>query len=114
MTANQWLLFIGVPALFAVVAIIIDWRVARRRRIDKTISRMFRHNELRGVHGTASARQSGTDDGLPEVASAPLEAPSHKTSPQPPTAAQTDTLVKLARLLESTRRNGAEGSAKKR
>jgi hypothetical protein len=114
MTANQWLLVIGVPALFAVVAIIVDWRAARRRRIDKTMSRTFRYHERRGVHDSSSNLHSGPDFGLAEVASAPLQALTHKTSPQPPMAEQIDALAKLARLIESTRHNGAEGSGKKR
>ena len=113
MTANQWLLFIGVPALFAVVAIIVDWWATRRRRIDKMISRTFRHEEPRGVPGSSSDLQSGTDVGFAEVASAPLEAVTHRTSPQPPIVEQTDPLAELARLIESTRRKGAEGSGEK-
>ena len=54
MTPNQRLLFVGVPALFTIVALIADWRrTARRRRVGGTISRRvdvsetFVHEELR-------------------------------------------------------------------
>jgi len=111
MTANQWLLFVGVPALFAVVAIIVDWRAVRRRRIGTANSRTFRHDyELRGVHGSL---QPGTDVGLAKGTLTPPEAPTHS---QPPMTEQTDPLAKLAKLaklIESTPRNGAEGRREK-
>jgi hypothetical protein len=91
MTPNQWLLFVGVPALFAVVAIIVDWWAARRRRIDKMISRTFRPEEPRGVPGNSSDLQSG--------------------SPQSK-AEQTDPWDELARVIGSTRRGGVEGDGK--
>ena len=55
MTPNQWLLFVGVPALFAIVALIADWiRTARRKRIAETISR-------NPQSGTAPSKTEQTD-----------------------------------------------------
>src|SRR6185436_20160952 len=98
MTPNQWLLFVGIPALCAVVALIADWRrTARRRRIGGTISRRvdvsetFVHEEPPGLARSPSDLQSG--------------------SPQSK-AEQTDPLEELARVIRFTRSGEAEGERK--
>ena len=95
MTPNQWLLFVGIPAMCAIVALIADWRrTARRRRIGGTISR-------RGdVSGAFLNEES------PDLARSPSDLQSG--SPQSK-AAQTDPLEELARVIRLTRRGGAEG-----
>ena len=67
MTPNQWLLFVGVPALFAIVALIADWRrTARRKRIGGTISRRvdvsgtFLHEEPPDLAVAHRTLQSGS------------------------------------------------------
>jgi hypothetical protein len=89
MTPDQWLLFVGVPALFAIVALIADWRrVTRRRRIDETISRRV------DVSGTFLHEEPPTLPGRP------LDLPSGRPQPK---AEQTDPLDELARVIRFTR-----------
>ena len=95
MTPNQWLLFVGVPALFAIVALIADWRRTARRKhsIDEKISRSV------DVSGTFLHEEP------PDLARSPLDLQSG--SPQSK-AEQTHPLEELARVIRSTRRGGAE------
>jgi hypothetical protein len=95
MTPNQRLLFVGVPALFTIVALIADWRrTARRRRVGGTISRRvdvsgtFLHEERPDLARSPSGLQSG--------------------SPQSK-AEQTDPLEELARVIRFSRHGGDEG-----
>ena len=67
MTPNQWLLFVGIPAMCAIVALIADWRrVARRKRNGGTVSRRvdesgtFLHEEPPDLARSPSALQSGS------------------------------------------------------
>ena len=67
MTPNQWLLFVGIPALCAIVALVADWRrVARRKRNGGTVSRRvdesgtFLHEEPPDLARSPSALQSGS------------------------------------------------------
>ena len=67
MAPNQWLLFVGIPALCAIVALIADWRrVARRKRNGGTVSRRvdesgtFLHEEPPDLARSPSALQSGS------------------------------------------------------
>ena len=99
MTPNQWLLFVGIPALCAIVALIADWRrVARRKRNGGTVSRRvdesgtFLHEEPPDLARSPSDLQSG--------------------SPQSK-AEQTDPLEELARVIRFTRSGGAEGGGEK-
>ena len=99
MTPNQWLLFAGVPASFAIVALIADWmRTARRRRIDETISRRvdvsetFLHEKPPNLPGSPLNLRSG--------------------SPQSK-AERTDPFEDLARIIRLTPPGGAEGGEEK-
>jgi len=99
MTPNQWLLFVGIPALCAIVALIADWRrAARRKRNGGTVSRRvdesgtFLHEEPPDLARSPSDLQSG--------------------SPQSK-AEQTDPLEELARVIRFTRSGGAEGGGEK-
>jgi hypothetical protein len=97
MTPNQWLLFVGIPALCAIVALIADWRrTARRRRIGETISRHV------DVSGTLLHEEP------PDLAISPSDPQSG--SPQSK-AEQTDPLEELARVIRFTRSGGAEEGA---
>ena len=67
MTPNQWLLFVGIPAMCAIVALIADWRrVARRKRNGGTVSRRvdesgtFLHEEPPDLARSPSTLQSGS------------------------------------------------------
>jgi hypothetical protein len=67
MTPNQWLLFVGIPALCAIVALVADWRrTARRKRNGGTVSRRvdesgtFLHEEPPDLARSPSALQSGS------------------------------------------------------
>ena len=35
MTANQWLLYVGIPSLFAIVFLVWEWRSKRRVRLEE-------------------------------------------------------------------------------
>jgi len=35
MTANQWLLFVGVPSLIAIIYLVWEWHSRRRVRLEK-------------------------------------------------------------------------------
>ena len=35
MTANQWLLYVGVPSLFVIVFLVWEWRSKRRVRLEE-------------------------------------------------------------------------------
>jgi hypothetical protein len=37
MSADEWLWFVGVPALFAIALLIADWAAVRRRRVLRRI-----------------------------------------------------------------------------
>ena len=41
MTANQWLLYVGIPSLFAIVFLVWEWRSKRRVRLEEKPSRTF-------------------------------------------------------------------------
>ena len=91
MTPNQWLLFVGIPAMCAIVALIADWRrVARRKRNGGTVSRRvdesgtFLHEEPPGLASSPSALQSGS------------------------LSKAEQSLEELARVIRSTPRGGAE------
>ncbi len=67
MTPNQWLLFVGIPALCAIVALVADWRrTARRKRNGGTVSRRvdesgtLLHEEPPDLARSPSALQSGS------------------------------------------------------
>jgi len=67
MTPNQWLLFVGIPAMSAIVALIADWRrVARRKRNGGTVSRRvdesgtFLHEEPPDLAHSPTPLQSGS------------------------------------------------------
>ena len=99
MTPNQWLLFVGIPALCAIVALVADWRrTARRKRTGGTVSRRvdesgtFLHEEPPDLARSPSNLQSG--------------------SPQSK-AEQTHPLEELARVIRFTRSGGAEGGGEK-
>ena len=99
MTPNQWLLFVGIPAMCAIVALIADWRrVVRRKRNGGTVSRRvdesgtFLHEEPPDLARSPSDLQSG--------------------SPQSK-AEQTHPLEELARVIRFTRSGGAEGGGEK-
>ena len=95
MTPNQWLLFVGVPALFAIVALIADWRRTARRKhsIDEKISRSvdvsgtFLHEEPPDLARSPSTLQSGS------------------------LSKAEQSLEELARVIRSTPRGGAEDGA---
>src|SRR6185436_1036685 len=99
MTPNQWLLFVGIPALYAIVALIADWRrTARRRRIAETISRpvdvsgTLLHEKPPGLPGSRLDLQSGSPQSKGE---------------------QTDPVEELARIIAFTRRGGTDGGGEK-
>ena len=35
MTANQWLLFVGIPSLIAIIYLVWEWHSRRRVRLEK-------------------------------------------------------------------------------
>jgi hypothetical protein len=91
MTPNQWLLFVGVPALFAIVALIADWRrTSGWRRVDE--SETVLHEEPPDLPGSPLDLQSGSAQSKAE---------------------QTDPLDELARVIRFTRHGGAEGGEEK-
>ena len=94
MTPNQWLLFVGIPAVFAILALVADWRrTARRRHIDE-----FRRGDVSG---------SVVQHEPPDLPRSPSDLKSRNPQPK---AQEIDPLEELERVMRLTRRPVAKGA----
>ena len=96
MTPNQWLLFVGVPALFAILALVADWRRTARRHIDE-----FRRGDVSG---------SAVQHEPPDLPRSPSELKSQNPQSK---AEEIDPLEELERVIRLTRRPVAKGAGEK-
>ena len=119
MTGNQWLLFVGLPAFFAIILLIADY-VRSRRRIEITISTRLPDEsperaaaeEIPDVKPVSSRPAAGHPDPLANSAELPDESPERaiaeehpdvKPVSSQPEAGHSDPLAELERLISGKR-----------